>query len=391
MFDSILLAERTQRQNLQRELEQARNLLHLAVRTLDPEIIEEHRQQNPQFLEELDLNGWAQLLRDAKRREVDRLWGGENQVHLQARLQRLQTENAHTLQRLGVAQRRVTALTAYVQELEARHETWRQANAAAPLHLPGEIVVPPLPSSPPTAFREILLEDTWERDCLFLALLALSGWSQQQAVLGEMASRVDISPQSGTFVRQLKRMHAAGLIFRESIPVMFGRINILGLTDRGRRLADALSIVPVEAEWERLQRLRGTGQDAHHAMICLFCQAARQRRYRTQVCPQLDAADASPDALVVGEHGERSYVLVEMRETPADVRLEQWQTMAQHQGFVALCASTADSRQALIQVAGNAGLAGRITDFESLRKDLTNTLWAEQWPALQPETQIDSN
>ena len=385
MFGSILQAERSQRQKLQQDLARVQNLLHVAIRTLDPDLIEAQRHQNPQFLDQLDLDGWTQLLQDAKRRDLDRWWGGGEQPHLKERLQRLQKENTRLLQRLGIAQRRVTALTLHLQEVEVKHETWRQANAPAPLHMPGGITLPLLPPAPPPDFRELLLDDTWERDSQFLAILAVTGWSQQHALLDELANRLDISPKSGTFTRQVKRMAAAGLIHKESIPVPFGRVNILRLTNMGRHLADALNIIPVESEWERLQRMRGAGLDDHHAMICLFSMAARQRGYRTQVCPPLEASATCPDVLIVNPKIERNYVFVEMGDSPAGERIDQWQAVAKVQGFVALCASTAESRQALLKVASDAGLTGRVTDFESLRQHLPNTLWAEQWPAAQPK------
>lgn len=384
--ESILQAERSQHQKLQQDLLQALDLLHNAIRTLDPDVVDEQREQDPRFLDKLNLDGWAQLLHDAKRRGGDRWWRGAENPQLMEQLKQLQEENAQLLRNLGSAQRRVTALTLHVQEVEAKHERWRQANAPTPLHLPGEITLPPLQKSPPPDFREHCPEDNWERDSQFLAILALSGWSQQHSLVAEMASRLDISVNSGTFVRQLNRLSTAGLIRREPISVPFGRVNILRLTDLGKRLSDALNILSVESEWERLQRLRSASQVDHHALICHFSMAARQRNYRAQVCPSFETAETYPDLKVVSSRIEQSYVFVEMSENPAAERLEQWRAVAQIQGYVALCAVTMEARQSLLKRASAAGLTGRITDFESLRNHLPNALWAEQWPAAQPKS-----
>jgi hypothetical protein len=90
--------------------------------------------------------------------------------------------------------------------------------------------------------------------------------------------------------------------------------------------------------------------------------------------------------MIVNSQHEQCYVFVEPSESPSQKRIEQWQAVAHVQGYVALCATTGASRQVLLNRASAAGLMGRITDLENLRDHLKNTLWAEQWPALQSES-----
>jgi hypothetical protein len=136
----------------------------------------------------------------------------------------------------------------------------------------------------------------------------------------------------------------------------------------------------IESEWERLLRLRGAEQQEHSALICLFAAHARTRGHPTHVCPDLPE-EAQADLQIIDAQGQETLIFVEPYDQISEERLQAWRAVADTQGFIAFCATTAEARQALLETAFAAELAGRATDFERLRRRGLETLWAEQWPA----------
>ena len=152
------------------------------------------------------------------------------------------------------------------------------------------------------------------------------------------------------------------------------RIGIVRLGELAGRVLTELGLQPVPSEWERLEARDGPEQVKHAAWVCALADHARQRGYKTEVCPQAERP-RRPDLLLVKDD-EQAYVAVRGAELATP-----WAELTDENGAVALCTPTRQVRQYLVAAAKAAGIAhGRATDLELLLSgDDRGALWAETW------------
>ena len=386
---SLLAAERAHRQKLEADMVRARGLLLDAILALDGRVINNRLVADPNYLTNLTLDGWADLLREAC--AYGRGWQNAAAVErVQAEVKRLEIENDQLCQRLAIIS--PPALPPQQPALNPpSSDVRRSSTAAQPPILPAvnsplsaAANLPSVPAQPPARFATLFSSESWPRSAQFLILLALTGWSLQEALLQILSRQLGVSSNSGTTGRLLKRLSRDGLIGRRVVPIFGGKAVMVTLSDTGRELVQDMGFPPVEAEWERLQLQPAMG-DTHAALICLFAYRARQRGFATQVAPPPVGGEDAGDVLMTDAAGTTSHALVEV--DAASPRVDLWRRLVDHQGFVALCAVTPEALQVVVAAARSAGLPGRAADLASLRTHAEDVLWTETWQA--PATSDD--
>ena len=170
---------------------------------------------------------------------------------------------------------------------------------------------------------------------------------------------------------------------------IFGRRNQLGLirlTERGRRLAEGLGVVPIENDWERIIRKhQGADQPDHTGLLLAFDRRARLRGYTTVLVPDVAQEGFEPD-IWIERDGEGLYVEIETayhRNKP-----EKWRAARRAQGFAAIVTRTRRGRARLIEDCRASGVAGVVTDFHRLYFEPTAPLWTESWPTAMVSVSI---
>jgi hypothetical protein len=249
----------------------------------------------------------------------------------------------------------------------------------------GELMAwPEIPHRPPIRFASKLSTgERWRREALSLYLMATRGWSLRLEILTVVGRFAKVSPRSGSLKRIfVNGLSANGLVEGAVLSMNLSkgqtRLAVLRLTEEGKDLCRMLGWEPIESEWERLIRLHdGDRQEAHTAAVQAFAYHARRRSWRAEVLPSVEGTKSQPDALVEKDD-ERIYVEVELGEDkPA-----KWRNLAELQGFVAVCAATADKRVRLVADCKLDGLKGMATDIETLIQEsggIVGRLWDERW------------
>ena len=152
------------------------------------------------------------------------------------------------------------------------------------------------------------------------------------------------------------------------------------IRQRGRTLARALGVEPVENGWDVLVRThQGEAQVAHAALLLYTDRLARERDWLTELTPDESHRQFYPDLwLSTGEWS--MYVEVESRWRARSHQWDKWRAAQRAQGFAAIVARTPAVRAKLIQSCRAAGVPGVATDLETLR--LRDGLWwLEAWRA----------
>jgi len=303
---------------------------------------------------------------------------GERLRRVEASLREAEADRGQLAQRLSQALAELERLRAGTDGRIPAHSP-----AAPTPHLDG-LRWPEIPLRPPARFAAKLGSGPrWRREAMALYLMATRGWSARLEILEALGRREKISPRSGS----LKRIFEDGLIeggFVESAVLAMNlsqgqtRLSAVRLKEAGGELCQALGWEPVEGEWERLMRLHDARtQEAHTAAVLAFAYHARRRGWTAEVMPEVEDARARPDARVEKE-GEQACVEVELGEDKPG----KWRNLAQLQGFVALCAATAEKRARLVGECMQEGLQGKATDIETLIQSsgaIPGQLWAEAW------------
>lgn len=158
------------------------------------------------------------------------------------------------------------------------------------------------------------------------------------------------------------------------------KIGLFRLTERGRRLARALGVEPVENGWDTLVRThQGETQLAHAALLLYTDRLARERGWLTELTPDESHQLFYPDLWI--STGEWSmYVEVESRWRARSHQWDKWRAALRAQGFAAIVARTEAVRARLIKGCRAAGVPGVATDLETLRLR-GEPWWLESWRA----------
>jgi hypothetical protein len=158
------------------------------------------------------------------------------------------------------------------------------------------------------------------------------------------------------------------------------KITLFRLTERGRTLARALGVEPIENGWDTLVRThQGETQVTHAALLLYTERLARERGWPTELTPDESQQQFYPDLWI--STGEWSmYVEVESRWRARSHQWDKWRAALRVQGFAAIVARTSAVRVRLIQGCQAAGVPGVATDLETLRlRD--EQWWLEAWRA----------
>lgn len=141
---------------------------------------------------------------------------------------------------------------------------------------------------PPLVFPVLAGSQSWWRQSQFLALMAVTGWASQRALIEELARRSHIFPGAGSLKRLLSGLVKLKLIKKHRLPAAGSTAVMLTLSEFGHQVVAAMGLTVTESEWDRLSHLRPKTAPEHAALICLFAAAARARGYSTQVCPKTE-------------------------------------------------------------------------------------------------------
>jgi hypothetical protein len=136
------------------------------------------------------------------------------------------------------------------------------------------------------------------------------------------------------------------------------KITLFRLTERGRTLARALGVEPIENGWDILVRTHQGEKQVKHAALLLYTERlARERGWNTVLTPQLECVGFHPDPWI--DAGDWSmYVEVESRYRAHSNQWYKWKATLRAQGFAAIIGRTEVVRDLLIQGCKSAGVPG---------------------------------
>jgi len=159
------------------------------------------------------------------------------------------------------------------------------------------------------------------------------------------------------------------------------KIGLFRLTERGRALARALGVEPVENGWDTLVRTHQGEKQVRHAALLLYTERlARERGWLTELTPSAAHTGYYPD-LWIGADGRWAMdVEVEGRWWAHSHHWDKWRAVLRAQGFAAIVARTTAVRKRLVQSCRAAGVPGVATDLETLRLR-EESWWLEVWNA----------
>ncbi len=358
-------------QQVVREYETAQraltDLLYWLATRIAPGEVDRRLTRNPFAFSTLSPEGWRRFFENALQHAY--LIHGPMPV-----LQRLREENQRL--REQIAQLRAPSTPSPAPGAPKQPPV----DASPPAASPEE--TPVIPAQPPGRYASLFSQDatSLRRELIFLSVLAAKGYSAEVSLRWELVQRVEAlsHPDSGSIKRLIARLAKRNLIHRHSVSMGQHRLNIVTLSELGAEVVRAMGVPQVESEWARLMRLHGgQAQEKHAAQVCLFTHLARQRGWRTQVCPET-LPPADPDALIEKDD-ERIYVEVEAGSGSPERRMRKWRNLRNLQGFVAICAPSEHARRALVREARSNVKRGMATDFAWLREHPDAGLWAETW------------
>jgi len=221
---------------------------------------------------------------------------------------------------------------------------------------------------------------TWPRLAFALHQMATTGLAVRFELAKTLGEYYDLAVKSKSVRYTFQRLSELKLIHTEIMLVVNSyEMAVVRLSDEGRELCQQFGWEPVENEWERMMRLHSGGmQTRHTAAVLSMAYQARLRGWKTQVVPSINHPSVFPD-LVIEKADQRIFVEVELRHT----KLNKWRNVHTLQGFVALCARTAKSRETLVQECRNLNIPVIAADLLSLarvhREADPGPLWLEAW------------
>ena len=382
-LDDILNSERELRKIAEVQNREMRKVLTEVAYRLTGDKMEEIRKQDPGSPDNWDADDWREFFA----KNIQEISGWDNSEELQKRLQVLERERDTALAEQEKLRRRSAEAKKQVmpdtddskQEPERTPEVGVESGKVERSEI---IEFPDMPKKPPTRFASRLgTGKRWRRQAQALYLMAVRGLSLRLEILQVIGEMANVNPRSGS----LRRMIDDGLISKGLVALgklsmnlsQPAKMAVLRLTDDGKELCRILGWEPVESEWERLIRLHdGNRQKEHTAGVLAFTYHSRRRGWETEVLPDVEG-NAAPDVLVKKD-GERIFVEVEFGENKAN----KWRNLAELQGFVALCAATAEKRSKLVAECKLDKLNGIATDIETLIQEsggVPGKLWVEKW------------
>jgi hypothetical protein len=163
--------------------------------------------------------------------------------------------------------------------------------------------------------------------------------------------------------------------------VLHQKIGLFRLTERGRTLARALGVEPLDNGWDTLVRTHQGEKQVRHAALLLYTdRLARERGWLTELTPSDAHAGYFPDLWINAADAWSMDVEVEGRWWAHSHHWDKWRAVGRAQGFAAIVARTAAVRKRLVQSCRSAGVPGVATDLETLRlRD--GPWWLEGWNA----------
>jgi hypothetical protein len=424
-YESLLQEERNLRALAEERARSYALLVAELGRLLDAQEMDRRRRADPLFPGNMDQERWRSLLREMIGRLVSGQaaagWAGnaaqattlvpKNGDDQTSEVERLRTQVYQLTEALRVAQSTLPARQGYptggatkgpnpVGDAASGQLTAGSAEVAPGRTDSGEnppakrarpclpVEVPNLPLKAPGKYADLFRRpEDWQKKALALAILGLTGWSLRLALADAIADRgVATSAMSGSWKTIYNELESAGLWEQRTVEPGNGltaHIQVVTLTELGRKVLRTVGIQPVASEWDRLIAEHGGEAQAKHAgLVVAFTYHARLRSFATEICPPV-APPAEPDvALVRGD--ERIYVEVEAGSGEPERLMQKWRNQAGLQGFVAFCSTAPETRKALAQDARHAIGKGMATDLATLinwagAEDYAS-FWAEGWP-----------
>ena len=225
-----------------------------------------------------------------------------------------------------------------------------------------------------------LTDQTWPRLAYALRLLATTGIAVRYELAKLVAAHYHLDLNSKPIRYTFRRLAELRLV-EQATPLVVEsyRMAVIRLSQEGRSLCQDFGWQPAENEWERLIRLHsGDSQWRHTAAVLSMAYQARLRGWKTQVVPGVENPSVFPD-LLIEKGNERMYVEVELRHGKSS----KWRNLHDLQGFVALCARTAESRETLVGECQALGIPVLSSDLLSLAQTHTaedpGPLWLQSW------------
>lgn len=395
MLGDILNAERSLRAQAEESArELGRALSDLAYR-LDGQRLEAQRAADPLAPANWDAARWRAYFATLLPDKPAATWGAAlalPEQRAQAETAQLRAEVDRLRSELAEAQREIERLKqAAIESVAPVNKPEEKLAAATPEAAANEIVWParwprlPARWAGKLADAKLPTPDDPNRMERLLALLWLvaGGLSIRMEVGDALAARLGLKGRSGSLNRLMEAAVKGGLlgqtVLRVSLAGGSTNLAVLVLTPLGRELSSALGWDLRETEWERLVRLhQGAEQPGHSCAVLAFAYHARRRGYAVEVLPTVPPP-VEPDMRVT-KAGEDLLVEVELGQDKDN----KWRNLAERQGRVALCAASAERRQALVAECRRLRLPGLASDLETLIKTARaeggpGPLWLETW------------
>ncbi len=243
--------------------------------------------------------------------------------------------------------------------------------------------------TPPARFKAMVSEEylRWRRQSMALHIMAVSGISTRVELDYLVGALEGVKSRSSSLRTTLDMLSDRGLAISATFNVTYGAFQsalaVMRLSESGKELSRILGWEPIEADWERADRLQEGERSRDHIFgLLAFSMHARLRGWQVRLFPEKDG-DWNPDIHIQRQEASL-YVEVELseKENPA-----KWQRLAALQGKVALCAATRKQQAMLTSACKMLKLAGMAASLENLVAERISDirpetpLWEETWEA----------
>lgn len=202
----------------------------------------------------------------------------------------------------------------------------------------------------------------WEKPYLLLAVIGLLGFSGRPRLAAIVGKICDISPNSGSIQRAIKRLIKYRLVKAEKVEG--SPFSLLMLTEKGKEFFKQISgRTPVLTEAELL--LKTHPGDIAHTAFCVWARELAEAAGYRVIIPEQGRIAWEPD-LIFEDNGFAFGVEVERALGEGEKRQKKWRMAKEVQGFAAVITPDENVRMVIRGEIMRAGVRAKLTDFSYL-------------------------
>jgi len=399
MISDLLASERTLKESALQVIQDFRTVMFYVARQVDGWRVQDLQRVDPNFFQNWTPVQWRaffeQSLNNPAAWRVNRDRSEEEH--------KLVLENQALLKKLNAQSQSIEDLRDEIAHLKKRKPSQQRsqpesAGASNGADVPAfynSILTQMQKWTPPTIparFKQMVSNEDvrWRRQSMALAIMATTGISTRLELDQLVGTLEEMKARSGSLRAALDMLTEKELVRSDVFSIQIGTFQsalaVIKLSDDGKELCSILGWSPVEADWERIDRLhQGEHSRDHTFGLLAFAMHARLRGWRADILPDIEADDDpwQPDILL--QHGsDRRYVEVEMSDKENAAKWKQQARLQQHAAF---CTATNQQRAALVSDCKRLKLPGMGTSLEALVGErvqdlrVETPLWVETWDA----------